>query len=139
MGVQVVRNIILRTPSERRAQHARILLERSRKLLQENLANTFVGVKHPNWVLPINRPASVPRNKRSVLNWPFYPCVQKFIGAEAMELFWAEKIGELESNPTRQCRVCGKTLKLVRTVFYPDRDAAVRVFECECGERIWDE
>jgi hypothetical protein len=56
-----------------------------------------------------------------------------------MELFRAEKIGELESDSTRQCRVCGKTLKLLRTVFFPDRDAAIRVFECECGERTWDE
>jgi hypothetical protein len=62
-----------------------------------------------------------------------------FIRVEAMELLWAEKIGELESNSTRRCRVCGKTLELIRTVFYPDRDAAVRVFECECGERTWDE
>jgi hypothetical protein len=56
-----------------------------------------------------------------------------------MELFRAEKIGELESNSTRQCRVCGKTLNLTRTVYYPDREATVLVFECECGERIWDD
>ena len=56
-----------------------------------------------------------------------------------MELFWAEKIGEIESNSKRHCRVCGKMLKLVRTVYCPDRGAAIRVFECECGERIWDE
>lgn len=56
-----------------------------------------------------------------------------------MELFWAEKIGEIESNSTRHCRFCGKMLKLVRTVFCPDREVAIRVFECECGERTWDE
>lgn len=54
MGVQVLRNIIFRTLSERRAQlaHARILLERSRTQLQESLANTFVGVKHPKLGTP---------------------------------------------------------------------------------------
>ena len=56
-----------------------------------------------------------------------------------MELFLAEKIGELESNSVRQCRVCGKTLKLVRSVYYPDTEAAVLVFECKCGDRTWDE
>jgi hypothetical protein len=61
------------------------------------------------------------------------------LGEIAMELFWAEKIGEIESNSKRHCRSCGKMLKLVRTVFCPDREVAIRVFECECGERSWDE
>jgi len=56
-----------------------------------------------------------------------------------MELFWVEKIGQLESHSTRQCRACGKTLMLVRIVYYPDTEAAVRVFECECGERTWED
>ena len=56
-----------------------------------------------------------------------------------MELFKAEKVGELESNSKRRCPVCGETLKLVRTVFYPDEKALIRAFECECGVRIWDE
>jgi transposase len=56
-----------------------------------------------------------------------------------MELFKAEKIGELESNSSTRCPVCGETLKLVRTVFYPDQKSLIRAFECECGARIWDE
>jgi hypothetical protein len=56
-----------------------------------------------------------------------------------MEVFKAEKIGDVESNSKRECRVCGKTLNLLRTVHYPDRKATIRSFECECGERIWDE
>jgi hypothetical protein len=56
-----------------------------------------------------------------------------------MEIFRAEKMGDLESNSTKPCRVCGKTLNLIRIVYYPDREATVRVFECECGERTWDE
>jgi hypothetical protein len=41
-----VPNIIFRTPSEHRAvlAHARILIAQSKKLLQESLANIFVGV-----------------------------------------------------------------------------------------------
>jgi hypothetical protein len=56
-----------------------------------------------------------------------------------MEVFRAEKIGEMESNSNRRCRVCGGILKLTRTVYYSDEKALIRTFECECGERIWDE
>ena len=56
-----------------------------------------------------------------------------------MEFFKAEKVGETESKSDKRCRVCGKTLELLRVVYFPDREAAVRSFECECGERIWDE
>ena len=56
-----------------------------------------------------------------------------------MELFKAEKIGEIEDKSDRKCRVCGKTLQLLRVVYFPDRAAALRSFECKCGERIWDE
>jgi hypothetical protein len=30
-------------------------------------------------------------------------------------------------------------MKLIRTVHFPDRQAVIRTFECDCGERIWDE
>ena len=56
-----------------------------------------------------------------------------------MEIFTAQKIAELESISDRPCRVCGESLKLVSAVFYPERDAVVRSFECKCGERIWDD
>jgi transposase len=56
-----------------------------------------------------------------------------------MELFRAEKIAEIESRSSKRCRVCGNTLRLLRVVHFPDRAAAIRAFECECGERIWDE
>src|ERR1700682_3183386 len=56
-----------------------------------------------------------------------------------MEIFRAEKIGETEGNSSRECRVCGDTLKLIRTVHFPDRQAVIRAFECDCGERTWDE
>lgn len=56
-----------------------------------------------------------------------------------MELFKAEKVGEMESKPQKRCRVCGKTLQLLNVVYFPDRASTVRSFECECGERVWDE
>jgi hypothetical protein len=56
-----------------------------------------------------------------------------------MEMFRAEKIGEIESESERKCRVCGAQLKLIMTVHFPDRKAVIRAFECDCGERIWDE
>jgi hypothetical protein len=56
-----------------------------------------------------------------------------------MEIFRAEKIGEAAGNSSRECRACGAILKLIRVVHFPDRQAVIRAFECDCGERIWDE
>ena len=42
-----------------------------------------------------------------------------------MEFFKAEKVGETESKSDKRCRVCGKTLELLRVVYFPDREAAV--------------
>jgi hypothetical protein len=58
-----------------------------------------------------------------------------------MELFRAEKFGNLESdkNSHRGCRSCDNNLRLVRAVYYPETEATIRVFECDCGERTWDE
>lgn len=56
-----------------------------------------------------------------------------------MELFRAEKIGELENNSNVQCRACDKKLELARAVLIADTGHLIRLFECECGERIWSE
>ena len=56
-----------------------------------------------------------------------------------MELFWAKKVGYLTSNSLRECRICGDKLKLLRSVYYPETNQTIRVFECACGERTWDE
>ena len=56
-----------------------------------------------------------------------------------MELFRAERFGYLESNSTRKCRLCGDNLELLRSIYYPETKATIRVFECKCGERTWDE
>jgi hypothetical protein len=57
----------------------------------------------------------------------------------AMELFRAERLGYLESNSTRKCGLCDDNLKLLRSIYYPETKATVRVFECKCGECTWDE
>ena len=58
-----------------------------------------------------------------------------------MELFRAQKFGTFESsnNSLRECRFCNNKMRLIRTVFYPEREETIRVFECDCGERTWDE
>ncbi|WFU79109.1 hypothetical protein QA645_31945 [Bradyrhizobium sp. CIAT3101] len=56
-----------------------------------------------------------------------------------MEIYRAEKIAEIEDNSNRECDACGATMKLVGAVHFPDRQAVVRAFECDCGERVWNE
>jgi hypothetical protein len=56
-----------------------------------------------------------------------------------MEIFKAEKIGEIEDNSSRECRICGATPRLIGTVHFPDRQSVIRAFKCGCGERFWDE
>jgi hypothetical protein len=55
-----------------------------------------------------------------------------------MELFKAEKVGEIESDSIRKCRVCSQQLELGRTILIATGDI-IRLFECKCGERIWEE
>jgi hypothetical protein len=55
-----------------------------------------------------------------------------------MEIFIAEKVAEMKSDSDRKCRMCGQKLELVRTIL--DRSGKLfRMFECECGERVWDD
>jgi hypothetical protein len=58
-----------------------------------------------------------------------------------MELFRAQKFGAFESsnNSLRDCRFCNNKMRLIRAVFYPETEETIRVFECDCGERTWDE
>ncbi len=56
-----------------------------------------------------------------------------------MELFKAEKIGEMESAATKKCPNCNQKLELIRTVFVSSTWNLIRMFECKCGERIWEE
>ena len=56
-----------------------------------------------------------------------------------MELFWAEKFGDLPTDSHRECSSCNQKVRLIRAVFYPETDQTIREFECDCGERTWDE
>jgi hypothetical protein len=58
-----------------------------------------------------------------------------------MELFRAEKFGDIESSDDslRECRSCDNKLRLIRAVHYPETEETIRMFECDCGERTWDE
>jgi hypothetical protein len=56
-----------------------------------------------------------------------------------MELFRAEKVAEIESASTLACRVCSQKLNLVRTVVDADTGNSFHMFECDCGERTWED
>lgn len=55
-----------------------------------------------------------------------------------MQLFAAEMVAEIPSASTKRCR-CGEMLELVRTMFDENSGKIVHMFECACGERIWDD
>jgi hypothetical protein len=43
-----------------------------------------------------------------------------------------------KTTDERRCR-CGAQFKLARTMMDSTRGLAVRMFECQCGERSWSE
>jgi hypothetical protein len=55
-----------------------------------------------------------------------------------MELFRAEKVGEIESNSIKKCPVCNQKMDLVRTILFANGDM-IRLYECKCGEHSWEE
>lgn len=59
-------------------------------------------------------------------------------GGLGVELFRAEKVGELESVTTKTCRDCGKKLELVRGILDASTGTMIQMFECDCGERTWE-
>lgn len=57
-----------------------------------------------------------------------------------MELFSAQKVAEFRpSEPTRTCHYCGQRLKLIRTFVDQETGKFIHIFECQCGERLWDD
>jgi hypothetical protein len=62
-------------------------------------------------------------------------------GGTIMELFRAEKFGDFDSgtDSLKECRSCDNKLRLIRAVHYPETEETIRLFECDCGERIWDD
>jgi hypothetical protein len=57
-----------------------------------------------------------------------------------MELFRAEKVADFApSEPARVCRFCGEKLWTIRAFVDESTGHIIHTFECECGERIWDD
>jgi hypothetical protein len=46
---------------------------------------------------------------------------------------------EPRSRPVEpHCRRCGAVVCIVETILDPRTGRGVRMYKCECGERIWD-
>lgn len=63
----------------------------------------------------------------------------QFGGRAAVELFLAEKVAVMESETNKSCRSCGERLKLIRTMVNSRTGSILHMFECQCGERTWDD
>jgi hypothetical protein len=63
---------------------------------------------------------------------------QKIRGG-AMELFQAEMVAAIEHLSSKTCRRCNARLHLVKVIVDSDTGDVVHMFECQCGERIWNE
>jgi hypothetical protein len=50
----------------------------------------------------------------------------------------AQQIFEIENRPVKLCG-CGKRYELIRTMLHIRTSKPVRMFECRCGERHWEE
>jgi hypothetical protein len=57
-----------------------------------------------------------------------------------MKLFAAEKVEDFApSESERTCRSCGEKLKVVAAFVEAATGKIIHTFECECGERVWDD
>jgi hypothetical protein len=66
--------------------------------------------------------------------------LDSFAGGLRVELFQADKVADLApSESTRKCRLCGEKLVAVRAFVDAATGHVIQTFECECGERIWDD
>jgi hypothetical protein len=64
----------------------------------------------------------------------------QLIGIGVMDLFGAEKIATVRDHQSAEaCRLCGKRLVLVRVIIDSDTGTTYRMFECKCGERVWND
>jgi hypothetical protein len=55
-----------------------------------------------------------------------------------VQIFKAEMIAEMPDASARACCLCHGKLQLVRSFIDPD-GKIIHMFECKCGERVWDE
>jgi hypothetical protein len=56
----------------------------------------------------------------------------------AVQVFRAYMVAEMPDASARICAGCGEKLELVRSVIDPD-GKIIHMFECKCGERVWDD
>ena len=56
-----------------------------------------------------------------------------------MDLFQAERIAIVNDHSAETCPRCGAKLVLVRLILGSDTGSTSRMFECDCGERIWND
>ena len=56
-----------------------------------------------------------------------------------MELFQAEMVAAIEHQSSKTCRRCSARLHLVKVMIDSHTGDVVHMFECQCGERIWNE
>jgi hypothetical protein len=56
-----------------------------------------------------------------------------------MDLFRAERIATVSDLSDETCRLCGGRLHLLRVIIDSDTGNTYRMFECKCGERIWND
>lgn len=57
-----------------------------------------------------------------------------------MNLFTAHRFWSKEAHEDRICPRCEEGgLRLVQTILDPRKGKTIRIFECQCGECIWDD
>jgi len=56
-----------------------------------------------------------------------------------MDLFQAERIATVRDQSAETCLLCGAKLVLVRMIVDSDTGSTYRMFECDCGQRIWED
>jgi len=56
-----------------------------------------------------------------------------------MNFFSARKLTAEETREELKCIRCGDRPTIVQIMLDPRRGKTLRVYECRCGERIWDD
>jgi len=57
-----------------------------------------------------------------------------------MNFFGVQRIWNKETRADRGCPRCEEArLRLVQTMLDPRKGKTIRIFECQCGESIWDD
>jgi hypothetical protein len=60
-------------------------------------------------------------------------------GISVMNFYSGNKLSGKETREDRRCRECDAQPRLVLNMLDPHSGRTIRMFECECGERSWDD